>query len=69
MTVGLILWSAKTSIVTARQVIKQLMKMEQADSVTVESLETEVLALSNVLDRLEKLECWLKLVDSQRNIS
>jgi hypothetical protein len=69
MTTELQLWSAKTSITVARKSIQDLIKSDDTDSVTKESLEIEVRALSHVLLRIEQLEGWLKLVDSQRNIS
>ena len=69
MTTELQLWSAKTSITVARASMQNLINAHDTDSVTKESLEIEIRALSNVLHRIEQLEGWLKLVDSQRNIS
>jgi len=66
MSSNLLIWSILSNLTTAKEQAKQLLTLDNIDSVTRESVVREVLTISNALNRFREVQSWNSFVEEDK---
>ena len=66
MSSNLLIWSILSNLATAKEQAKQLLTLDNIDSVTRESVVREVLTISNALNRFREVQRWNSFVEEDK---